>query len=588
MTRAVRRAGRTGALALLVLGGVQACQTAGMNPTGLHGTEVSCQEGARQTLDCRGAIQQYARDFRVDVATLTNAAGMGLVSTKLIEADAITSDLVQHYYQTCTLYNACLIGREAYVAKTQRLQEVQLSVRHALSAAGFGAQQNIQINPPTDAPGGAPPPPGSPGQPGVGPGQPGGFPRQPAGFPKPLRLSGGTPPPQGAPPQAAVDRILEILREGSKLVREPLPVTPVGAPGGPTGAPVGAVQPLLAGRPPQTDAAPGPPIEDDLDGALRTTLVSLKRGVVGQDPSLGAARVTVGNFTEEGQPWSSPLAAMLQEQIGRLVQTGAVFAPAPAVAVRGITVQQVAQVSDPNAPQALSKLYDSDLAIMGSYRAQGDSVRLRLVAIDPAGRELAQAATDLPRHAVPGSLTARPPNAEETAHLLSSLGGVAPRSTGAARVELTTSRPGSGASYRLGEEVRYFVRSTVDGYLYLLHVDAEKNVTRIFPNQHQPDARIRRDTAIEVPATGAPFRFEASPPFGLETTFAIVTPVPLDERAFQAMEGGFAKPRQGVAELVATRGIAVKPQGAQSSAPGGGTAEDVQLVWNAVIVLIRP
>ena len=127
--------------------GVIGCQTTGLNPTGLHGTEVRCPEGLRQTLDCRGAIQQYARDFRLDVATLHQAVGVGVVSTKLIEADAITSDLVQRYYQTCTLYNACLISRDDYVAKTQRLQEVQLAVRQALAAAGFGALQSIQINP---------------------------------------------------------------------------------------------------------------------------------------------------------------------------------------------------------------------------------------------------------------------------------------------------------------------------------------------------------------------------------------------------------------------------------------------------------
>jgi hypothetical protein len=279
---------------------------------------------------------------------------------------------------------------------------------------------------------------------------------------------------------------------------------------------------------------------------------------------------------------------MLQEQIGRLVQTAGVFAPAPAVSLRGITVQQVATVADPNAPKSLSTFYESDLAIVGSYRAQDDAVRLRLTAIDPSGRELAQTTTVLPRRAVPETYATTPENAGQTAQLLNSLDGVAPRSTGAARVELTTSRPGSGASYRLGDEIRYFVKSTVDGYLCLLHVDAEKNVTRIFPNQHQEDGRIQRDTAVEVPAAGAPFRFAASPPFGLETTFAIVTSVPLDERAFKAVEGGFAKPRHGVAELISTRGVAVTPQGPRAPAASNAAAQNILLVWNAVIVLIRP
>ena len=69
-----------------------ACQTTGLNPTGLHGTEVRCSEGPRQTLDCRGAIQQYARDLKADVSVAKQVTlGLGVVSTKLIEADAITS-----------------------------------------------------------------------------------------------------------------------------------------------------------------------------------------------------------------------------------------------------------------------------------------------------------------------------------------------------------------------------------------------------------------------------------------------------------------------------------------------------------------
>jgi hypothetical protein len=34
--------------------------------------------------------------------------------------------------------------------------------------------------------------------------------------------------------------------------------------------------------------------------------------------------------------------------------------------------------------------------------------------------------------------------------------------------------------------------------------------------------------AVEVPGPGAPFRFEAVPPFGLATTLAVVTPTPLN------------------------------------------------------------
>jgi hypothetical protein len=553
---------------------VPACQTTGLNPTGLHGGEARCAEGPRPMLDCRGAIQQYSRDFKADVAYMQKVGvGMGTISTKLIEADAITSDLVQHYYQTCSLYNACLISRQEYVAKTERLQDIQLSVRRALAAAGFGAQQNIQINPP-GGPGGMVGPGGVPvGAAAPAPGMAAGETGQPGATP----VAGVGPAPAVNP----VDAILDILREGSRLVRQ--------TPGpGATAAPAG---PVARTAPPGSVGA-GPPgaAGGSLEGALRGLLVALKQDVVRQEPAFGTARVAVGSFTEEGKPWSGPLGSVLQEQTARIVETGGVFSPSAGSAVRGLTVRPVTAVPNPNDPGALGALYGGDLGIVGSYRAEGDGVALRLRAVDTRGRDLAQQTRTIPRQAIPGEWAASPANAAETGQLLGTLGQLGPRSQGAARVDLTTNRPGTGASFRAGEEIRYAVTSTVDGYLYLFHVDADRTLLRIFPNQFQRDARIRPGAAVEIPGAGAPFRFEATPPFGLETTVAIVTPVPLDEAAFRAVEGGFAQPLRGVPELLASRGIRVAPADATAvpAAAREGNGATTPLVWNVVTVLIRP
>jgi hypothetical protein len=122
----------------------------------------------------------------------------------------------------------------------------------------------------------------------------------------------------------------------------------------------------------------------------------------------------------------------------------------------------------------------------------------------------------------------------------------------------------------------------MDGYLYLFHVDADRKIVRIFPNPHQPSALVRAGTPVEVPAGGAPFRFEATPPFGLETTFAVVTPAPLDEKDFQPTRGGFSAPKGDVSALVGTtRGL--RP------APGaGGSPADRPVIWNSITILIRP
>jgi hypothetical protein len=327
-------------------------------------------------------------------------------------------------------------------------------------------------------------------------------------------------------------------------------------------------------------------------------LASLKQGVARRDPSLVTARAAVGSFTEEGKPWSGPLGAVLQEQVARLVETGYAFSPAPPQ--RGISVQQVARTPNPNDPQALSTLLGSDLAIVGTYQLENDAVLVRVRAIDVRGRDLAQEARAIARRAIPGAWAASPANAADTSQLLGTLGQLGPRANGPARVEVTTNKPGAGASFRTGEEIRYLVTSTVDGYLYLFHVDAEKNVLRIYPNHLQRDARVTAGSGVEVPGRGAAFKFEASPPFGLETTFAVITPVPLDERDFLTVDGGFAKPKQEVPELLVSRGIRLRPSdetgstgpaaapGATGAAPAASAGLGDQIVWNYVTVLIRP
>ena len=122
------------------------CASTGVNPTGMMGGQIMCPSGPRPAIDCRGVLQQYSRDLKVDLSLMSKTTiGLGLTSTKLTEADALTSDLLQHSYQTCTLYNACIVSPQDYAAKTDKLQELQLQVRRTLLGGAYGQQQNIQI-----------------------------------------------------------------------------------------------------------------------------------------------------------------------------------------------------------------------------------------------------------------------------------------------------------------------------------------------------------------------------------------------------------------------------------------------------------
>jgi len=555
------------AVTLGLLGLLTACQSTGVNPTGLTGGQVMCPSGSRPSLDCRGVLQQYARDFKFDLDAMSKVkAGIATSSTKLTEADALTSDLLQHYYQACTLYNACMVAPQEYVEKTAKLQEIQLNVRRSL--VGVGTQQNIQINPQS----------GSPFSPSISSAE-GITPSSPTTVLADQSQPGASTPgfsikvAQG--PQDSADTVLNVLREGSKLLREQ--PAPVQQPAQPLPA-IARAQPVVVAPAP---VAP----RGDLDSGLKSLLMTLKENVERRGTTRGGGQTVVGNLAEEGQPWSSPVGAVLRDRLASLVQTEGIFKPV--AQTRGISVTQVAAVPNPNDPRALGAMYGADLSISGSYRVQQDQVSVQLTAIDNQGNQLAQATGQIPAQSIPNVLSATPVNATQTKEVLGGLNQLGPQAQGEERVEVTTNKPGAGASFRLGEEIKYFVKSTVSGYLYLFHIDADKKMVRIFPNQYQREARINAGVPVEVPGSGVPFKFEASPPFGLETTVALVTTVPLDEKDFQMLEGGFTAPTQSLPTLVATRGIAIKAPGAATpSTPTSPSAP--RLVWNTVTVLIRP
>lgn len=78
--------------------------------------------------------------------------------------------------------------------------------------------------------------------------------------------------------------------------------------------------------------------------------------------------------------------------------------------------------------------------------------------------------------------------------------------------------------YEEGDELTATVRSSSDGFLYLFYLNANQQLTCLFPNQFQQNNRIRKDADTVVPAPeGATFRIRIAAPFGQEVLKAVVT-----------------------------------------------------------------
>lgn len=94
------------------------------------------------------------------------------------------------------------------------------------------------------------------------------------------------------------------------------------------------------------------------------------------------------------------------------------------------------------------------------------------------------------------------------------------------------------AAYALGDEIKVTVRSDRDGHLYLLYVDADENVSCIFPNKVQRSNAIKAGEDVVIPAAGTGFKLRVSPPTGTEVLKALVTVEPLETMQHERLVAG--------------------------------------------------
>ena len=80
------------------------------------------------------------------------------------------------------------------------------------------------------------------------------------------------------------------------------------------------------------------------------------------------------------------------------------------------------------------------------------------------------------------------------------------------------------ATYREGDLIHARVKSSRDGFLYLVHISSTGKETLLIPNEYQLDNEIKANKAVDFPAKDANFLYRISGPnFGRETIKAIVT-----------------------------------------------------------------
>ena len=105
------------------------------------------------------------------------------------------------------------------------------------------------------------------------------------------------------------------------------------------------------------------------------------------------------------------------------------------------------------------------------------------------------------------------------------------RSSFAVRVDVDR----SDRVYAKNDLLQATIKSSEDGYLYLLYRDAVGKVSVLFPNRFQKDNFVQKNRAITVPAPESNFLIRIDVPFGDELLKAVITKKPrtdIDTMAF--------------------------------------------------------
>jgi hypothetical protein len=124
---------------------------------------------------------------------------------------------------------------------------------------------------------------------------------------------------------------------------------------------------------------------------------------------------------------------------------------------------------------------------------------------------------------------------------------------------------GGRSTFRIGELIRFDARVPRDGYLTIIDIGTNGNVVVLYPNELEPDNRVRAGQRIILPTAAMDMDFEAQEPAGRGIVRAFLTERPL-ELGFSVGEP------EDAAAVVRALYAAVGAAGAGSAVPVGNWA----------------
>lgn len=532
-------------------------------------SDVDCPGGPRPELECESSFKQSNFFLKLSASFLHwLLPNLELGTKQMIDIDSAGAELLIQSEKLCQEYNSCVITAQEYKEARSRLMEGARAYRLAMAEAkraGFDAPV-----PPPEAGGGEtltargladeaaalrgiaveyeePSRETSRGiavvaLPKLIPtargealrGAPGESDEE---FPPPYKVRAGLPTMEGSEKVQLRDRILKPL---IKAAQEGVLSTPY-EDGTSLGGWLGQVAKTVL-------------------GSLGLSLMSeLEDGILRGAPERVGQSVMVGSFAYEDTDYGSPLGRTVSEQLGRELERSKVLRSQTPMQMRGAEVFQA-----DGTPRGLAQKAGVPLVLEGKVWELPDRIEVSTSLVDSdTGQVVTRAIRRIEKAQSRGAGGVAPDNLLQAVKTDRLVGDVIKQggSQSDLRVTVATDR-GRGATYLEGDLIRVFVRASQDCHLRLFYIQADQSVVQIFPNEHQKDSRIAGGQMVTIPASGAKFKLEVRPPFGVESIVAACSKEPLPDLAGQAVAHQL-RLLHGDAQAFAAglRGIAVAPDG---------------------------
>jgi len=286
----------------------------------------------------------------------------------------------------------------------------------------------------------------------------------------------------------------------------------------------------------------------------------------------GPVTVAVASATWQDTTFGSPVAAYLIQRVEEdLARRSPPFRVIPnKVFTAQIRSAQLSLEAVRTSAEAAGKLFPKPDALLAvSYWEKPEGLEVRFQIVKAGEGTVIGAATAMVATAdLPAGILVQPTNKETAEGVMAAFSRAAGSvpAAGGLGVKVWPDR-GESATYREGDEIIFAVEVTKECYVYLLHADAEGNVSLLFPNKYQSNNQVKGGTHFTLPWAGAPFRFKARPPFGSEVVQALATAEPVAALQAVAARGAFRSlgAADGEGFRNATAGIEALPESSRAA-----------------------